>query len=104
MPKVGFDLAEIAQEIMGVYAGWYERAKRAEAEERFEAERTKSEAAYLAGGRRFKSLSNKALKARWRVALRRDLAADRRRRTVRDDLVAELSLRKRARACGCRAI
>lgn len=38
----------------------------------------------------------KALKA----ALRRDPAAASRRRTMRDDLVAELSLRKRAEAAG----
>lgn len=35
-----------------------------------------------------------------KAALRRDLAAASRRRTMRDDLIAELSLRKRAEAAG----
>jgi hypothetical protein len=100
MPRVAFDLAEIAEEFMADFAGWYERSRQAKLEELFQAERKKSEADYLAGGRRFKSLSDKALKGRWKVALRRDLAANRRRRNVRDDLIAELSLRKRAGAAG----
>lgn len=100
MPLVAFDLDEIAREFVADFAGWYERSRQAQLEKCFQDERKKSEADYLANGRRFKSLSDKALKARWRVALRRDLAANLRRRTVRDDLVAELSLRKRAEAAG----
>jgi hypothetical protein len=94
MPKVAFDLAEIAQEFMADFAAWYERAQRAKAEERLAADRVQNEADYLACGRRFQRLTNKALKRRWITALRRMFNEDRRRRSEVDDLGAELSLRK----------
>ena len=94
MPKVKFDLAEIAQEFMADFAAWYERARIANVEERLAAEQVENEAGYLAGGRRFQRLTSAALKKRWIAVLRRDLGADRHRRTEMDDLSAELSLRK----------
>jgi hypothetical protein len=57
------------------------------------AERTKNRAEYLAGGRRFQSLTDVVLTRRWIKCLRRQLIEDRRRRTELDDLGGELSLR-----------
>jgi len=94
VPRIKFDIAEIAQEFMAAYGGWHERMQIAKVEARMAAERVENEASYLAGGRRFQRLTNAALKRRWIVVLRRDLGADRRRRNEMDDLSAELSLRK----------
>jgi hypothetical protein len=94
MPKVAFDLAEIAKEFMAAYAGWYQRARIAEVEEQLTAERTAKEANYLAGGRRFQKLTTAALKRKWLKTLKRDVEADRRRYAELDDLGAELALRR----------
>jgi hypothetical protein len=56
-------------------------------------ERLQNEASYCSRGRRFKPLTDAALKQRWIKCLRRTINADRLRRTEMNDVCAELSLR-----------
>jgi hypothetical protein len=94
MPKVAFDLGEIAQEFMAAYAGWFERAQAAKVEERLAAERELNKASYLASGRRFETLTDTALKQRWIKCLRRTFSAHRRQRVEMDDIADEISMRR----------
>jgi hypothetical protein len=56
-------------------------------------ERMESEANYLSRGRPLRSLKDSALKRRWYKCLRREFAITRARRTERDDISAEFSIR-----------
>jgi hypothetical protein len=94
MPKVAFDLGEIAREFMGDFAAWYERAQLAMVEERLAAERELNKASYLASGRRFETLTDTALKQRWIKCLRRTFSANRRQRVEMDDIAGEISMRR----------
>lgn len=93
VPKVKFDLAEIAEEFMVAYGGWYERMQIAKLEARMAADRTANEARYVEAGRRFQKTTAAALKRRFVKVYRSDLEASRRRRVEMDDLSAELGLR-----------
>ncbi|WP_426442896.1 hypothetical protein [Bradyrhizobium genosp. P] len=94
MPKVQFDLEEIAKEFMAAYGGWYERMRVAKVGAQLAAEREQNEANYLAAGRRLERLSDKDLSRKWIAVLRRLYGEDRRLRNEIDDLSAELGLRK----------
>lgn len=94
LPKVQFDLEEIAKEFMAAYGGWYERMRVAKVGAQLAAEREQNEANYLAAGRRLERLSDKDLSRKWIAVLRRLYGEDRRLRNEIDDLSAELGLRK----------
>jgi hypothetical protein len=93
VPKVKFDIAEIAEEFMAAYGGWYERMQIAKVEARMAAESAANQARYVEAGRRLQKMTTAALKRRWVNVYRRDLEASRRRREELDDLGAELALR-----------